>query len=182
MARRGVPEEEELNLVPIMNMVSILIPFLLMAAQFVQLAVIDSTLPAISDAQTTPPDPNEKPPLGLSILITEAGLSVVGNAEVLKTDAAVPEGEKPPPNVPCKGGGECRGPESYSYGKLTQLLAKVKNEHPDEENVILVPDNFIPYEVLVMVMDATREDVNDKDKDNKSRSLFPYVVIAGGVQ
>ena len=45
--KRRTQETEELNLVPIMNLVTILIPFLIMAAQFVQLAVIDSTLPAI---------------------------------------------------------------------------------------------------------------------------------------
>ena len=43
MKRRTEPSQE-LNLVPIMNLVTILIPVLLMAAQFVSLAVIDSTL------------------------------------------------------------------------------------------------------------------------------------------
>jgi biopolymer transport protein ExbD len=44
--KRG-EQAEELDLVPIMNLVTILIPFLLMASSFVSLAVIDSTLPAI---------------------------------------------------------------------------------------------------------------------------------------
>ena len=50
--KRRVMDAPELNLVPIMNLVTILIPFLIMAAQFVQLAVIDSTLPAIGAPQT----------------------------------------------------------------------------------------------------------------------------------
>ena len=49
--RKRNEEAEELNLVPIMNLVTILIPFLLMAAQFISLAVIDSTLPAIGPPQ-----------------------------------------------------------------------------------------------------------------------------------
>ena len=49
--QRRIQKAEELNLVPIMNLVTILIPFLIMAAQFVQLAVIDSTLPAIGAPQ-----------------------------------------------------------------------------------------------------------------------------------
>jgi len=44
----------------------------------------------------------------------------------------------------------------------------------------LVPESRIPYEVLVLLMDATREDVNKKDDKGKSRLLFPNVVIAGG--
>ena len=39
-----------------MNLVSILIPFLLLAAQFVTLAVIDSTLPAITQEVSKPPE------------------------------------------------------------------------------------------------------------------------------
>lgn len=45
--KRRAMAEQELDLIPIMNLVTILIPFLIMAAQFVNLAVIDSTLPAI---------------------------------------------------------------------------------------------------------------------------------------
>ena len=47
MGKKRLAKAEELNLVPIMNLVTILIPFLLLSVQFVSLAVIDSTLPAI---------------------------------------------------------------------------------------------------------------------------------------
>ena len=68
MAKGGKRGEdaEDLDLVPIMNLVTILIPFLLMASSFVSLAAIDSTLPAIGQ----PPEVTEEdedPPLNLSI-------------------------------------------------------------------------------------------------------------------
>ena len=62
MARKRVraKEADELNLIPIMNLVTILIPFLLMAASFISLAVIDTTLPAIGDP--TPQEEPDEPP------------------------------------------------------------------------------------------------------------------------
>ena len=83
--RRGSEDRDiSLNLLPFMNLMTLLIPFLLMSAQFVTLAVIDSSLPAIGN-----PDPakekkeDEKPPLNLTVGITEEGFTVAGSAAVL---------------------------------------------------------------------------------------------------
>lgn len=171
-------EEEPLNLVPIMNLVTILIPFLLLSAQFVTLAVIDSTLPAITEeVSTSEPPPEDEAPLGLSILITGEGFTLTGkNIErVLPKDDAE-NGQ----TVACLETG-CPTPESYDYQKLTEKLVKLRDGWPDEENVILVPDGKTPYEVVVLTMDAAREDPNDRDDQQKARELYPYVVIAAGV-
>jgi hypothetical protein len=64
----------------------------------------------------------------------------------------------------------------YPWKDLTMELAKIKDMYPDEQNVILVPGDDIAYEVIVMTMDASRNDKLLKG----SRDLFPYVVIAGG--
>ncbi len=179
--QRRIQEAEGLNLVPVMNLVTILIPFLLMAAEFVQLAVIDSTLPQIGPIKTVEEEP-EKPPLNLSLAITEKGITVLGADAVLfpdgKPEAA--EGEEQPPTVPCKSGGACTGVDDYDWKRLTSILAQIKDEYPDDENVILVPDSRIKYEIIVKAMDASREDVDNPGPDGKPRLLFPYVVIAGG--
>jgi len=184
MARkRRIKKDEELNLVPIMNLVTILIPFLIMAAQFVQLAVIDSTLPAIGAPQPSDEKP-DKPPLNLSLAITDRGVTVMGADAVLYPEGApeVAEGEDRPPTIPCQSGGICTSVEDYNWVKLTAKLNLVKDEYPDEEdaNVILVPDNHIKYEVLVSTMDAARNDPGKPGADGKARMLFPNVVIAGG--
>lgn len=169
-------EEKGLDLVPIMNLVTILIPFLLMSAQFVTLAVIDTTLPAISEAPPTEPKEEEEDKLNLSILITNEGYTITGADEVLPKDD-----EENGPNVPCLENG-CPTPESYDYAALTKKLVTVKNRWPDEQNAILVPETKIPYEVVVLTMDASRNDPEDVDADtNKPRDLFPFVVIAAGV-
>ena len=180
--KRRVAAAAPLDLIPIMNLVTILIPFLLMAAQFVHLAVIDSTLPAIGPpVPVDEEDKPDKPPLQLSLGVTAKGIRVMGADHVLFPDGApqVAEGEDKPPTVPCKSGGTCTGVDDYDWSELTRLLATIKDEYPDDENVIFVPDNKIRYEILITAMDATREDTENPGPDG-ARLLFPFVVIAGG--
>lgn len=170
-------DAEDLDLVPIMNLVTILIPFLLMASSFVSLAAIDSTLPAIGPPQETDeePDPDK---LNLSIAITDEGWTVLGADAVLGPQSG--EGEARGPTVPCTKPG-CPTPDTYDSAELTRILGKIKDRWPDEENVILVPEADIPYEVLVVTMDTSREDPSTKE-GGKPRLLFPFVVIAGGAK
>ncbi|HHO53557.1 MAG TPA: hypothetical protein ENK18_22470 [Deltaproteobacteria bacterium] len=173
--KRG-EQAEELDLVPIMNLVTILIPFLLMASSFVSLAAIDSTLPAIGQPPETTTEDDE-PPLNLSVAITDEGYTVMGN-----DDALSGEGEDKGAKIPCRKPG-CPTPDSYDTKDLTRLLGEIKDRwsDSDEQNVILVPESQVPYEVLVLTMDATRNDP-DTTEDGRPRELFPYVVIAGGIQ
>jgi|JI71714BRNA_FD_contig_41_3806114_length_2451_multi_3_in_0_out_0_2 biopolymer transport protein ExbD len=174
--KRTAFTDATLDLVPIMNLVTILIPFLLMSAQFVTLAVIDSTLPAIVNTPTlTEPDPNEDK-LNLSLLITSKGFTIAGGDKVLEKDNL-----ETGPIVACLDAA-CLSPESYDYQGLTKRLALLKDRYGDEENVILVPDPNTNYEVLVLTMDAARDDQADVDDEGKARLLFPNVVIAGGVE
>lgn len=176
--KKNAANAEELNLVPIMNLVTILIPFLLLSAQFVTLAVIDSTLPAIGKPTESTEPEEEK--LNLSVAVTPTGFSILGASGVLGN----PEGEGA--TVPCLQDG-CPGRDAYDYPRLTQMLGQIKDQFPNEENIILIPASNIPYEVLIATMDATREDRGTKVRvegreGEVFRPLFPYVVIAGGVQ
>jgi len=153
-----------------MNLVAMLIPMLLLSAQAVHLSVIDSSVPGIVDPDGIPEDPG----LQLSVAITDQGLTVAG------VDAVLPAAnEAAGPTLPCATA-PCGDVESYDYQGLTELLARVKDEHPDERSVILVPEERISYEVLVKVMDAAREDRAQLDGQGAPRSLFPQVVMAGG--
>ena len=179
MGKKRLTTADELNLVPIMNLVTILIPFLLMAAQFVSLAVIDSTLPAIGPPQPQDQDPDDDPPLSLSLLVTDEGFIIKGNGIDEIIGATDEEGEEAGPTIPCTVQG-CPTPDSYNVAELTRMLTEIKNlDNEDEENVILVPESNVSYEVLIMTMDAARSNPEVK-VDGKSQELFPFVVIAGG--
>lgn len=161
MGRERKIETGELNLLPVMNLVTILIPLLLMGVTLVNLATIDSNLPAISDDAV----PADGPPLNLSVAITRQGFTVLGSRQGLEGPAIEPV------ELPCQAE-RCGDAEAYDYAGLTDALAQVKDAFPDHESVVLVPDNKVPYEVLVGVMDASRAQAE--------RHLFPQVTIAGG--
>ncbi len=163
MKRRSSAGDENLNLVPIMNLVSILIPFLLVAAQFVNLAVVDTQLPGIADEDSvTPPEDKRQ----ISVAITGQGLTVLGADDILGV-----EGE---------GGFVIGCAASCDQGlpgeELSRALALVKDEEPDLEDLVLVPEGGVSYEQLIGVMDAARAE----SPSEGGRLLFPNQVIAGG--
>jgi|ETNmetMinimDraft_30_1059905.scaffolds.fasta_scaffold27696_2 biopolymer transport protein ExbD len=192
------------NLVPIMNLVTILIPFLLLTVQFVHLAVIDSSLPAIGAPKATTDQIDPKPPLMLTVAVTDRGFIVGGNAAILSTGTDEEVGqitdvaqavEREPTikltsdtayceSLYCRGlDSNCTGADytpCHNFSALTDLLVKVKAEYPDEQNVILIPESEVVYENIVYTMDATRDHMPEGAE--KRELLFPFVVIAGGAQ
>src|SRR5688572_27399280 len=158
MRRERQGNMKDLDLVPIMNLVTILIPFLLLAAQFVTFAVIDTTLPSPG----TPPDSPNSPELQLTLSITPEGFLVTGRDERLGANGIA---------IPCVPAG-CATPESYDTASLANVAREMKARRPDEEQVVVVPASDIPYEVLVRAMDAARE---DRSTSGPSRPLFPTV-------
>jgi biopolymer transport protein TolR len=144
--------QNNLDLVPIMNLVTILIPFLLMSAQFVAVATIDSSAPGITDKKSGAEKPDS---VEVMVTIAEDGMYVSADDEVT--------------TLPCAKG-ICDTARDYDLPGLTYILGLVKDQHPHEDRVVLAPDSTIPYEVLVASMDASRQD--------GERELFPRVVIA----
>ena len=112
----------ELNLLPVMNLMAVLIPFLLMAAQFMSLSVIDTALPAV---QAGTPDP-DAPKLNLWIQIEQEGFYVSGTDPMLHPDGAEHV------HIPCTVA-QCASPETYDVSGLRRLLGYLKDEWPDEK-------------------------------------------------
>ncbi len=193
---KAQPEDIELNLLPFMNLMTLLIPFLLASVQFVTLAVIDSSLPAIGAPQTTTEKKDDKPPLNLTVGITSEGFTVAGSAAVLGGGEGGPAAVADKSNTPtvgltsddaycrksqCGGAPDCQhDTPCHDFKALKELVVQVKDEYPDEENVIIAPNAEIPYHVLVGVMDATRD--HKPEGATERELLFPNVVVAGGAK
>lgn len=145
-----------LNLLPVMNLVTILIPLLLMSAQLIPLAVIDSSLPAIGAPLKAPPahDALVTPQL----IIDAAGVTILGAEDVLTAAEA---------RISTQDG-------LHDLAALQARLARIKRAHPGAEVVILVPAEATPYEILVEMMDTARQ----MDADTP---LFPTVTLSGGM-
>jgi biopolymer transport protein ExbD len=192
-ARKGKIDDklEDLNLVPIMNLVVCLIPMVLFGASFVKLGVVNVNAPKFGVGSAETEESDEKP-LNLTIAISEKGFHISATGAVIPGITAPPEGAEPVdpalagPTIPKKG-------EDYDFVDLYNKLVTVKDQFPDESIVNLTADAQIPFKELIRVMDVLRvrleqDSYNELkefqsasaklDADNSPELLWPDVVLA----
>ncbi len=134
---RGHDEDAELNLTAVMNVFLILIPFLLLTAVFVRIAVLELNLPNLNRRSATA---QEKP----SQTVVLNFLFIRDNEFELR----VPDIKFP--KLAKKGG-------LYDWQGLQKQLAQVKKRYPGSQDIIISPDNSIKYDIIISVMDRCRE-------------------------
>jgi biopolymer transport protein ExbD len=79
MARKKskfVEEVEDLNLVPIMNLVLCLIPLVLFKTQLVKIGMVNVSAPSIGPSQSKPTPDTDKKPLGLTVTLEKDGFAL----------------------------------------------------------------------------------------------------------
>ena len=159
---RKAREEVDIDLVPIMNMFLVLIPFLLMSACFFHLKVIDTSVPVLSEATNDAPKKKDvKVTVIMEIKKSSIKLSAisdsVGDADLEKlgtTIAKVTEGE-------------------YTMKQLELSLEKIKGTYPKSDTLIIIPNECVVYDTIIQTMDVARY--------SKGLPLFPKVVLSGRV-
>jgi len=120
--------------------------------------------PPIQSPITVPvAEPTPSGSLGLYVVIDGRGFTV-GSPQTVLSDPDGGDG----PTVPCKEKG-CLTPDSYDYAGLTETMGKVKDEYPDEQQVIIRAAAHVEYEVIVLTLDAVRS--------QGDRELFGEVVL-----
>ena len=168
MSNRRTIEAEPLNLVPIMNLVTILIPFLLLAMKSFELSVIDTTVPSMSPNNAPPSDIDKPKQLMLKLSISKKGLRILGADEILIDEKAASGTDDDGIFMPCAND-TCTNRDSYPWKDARANLLKIKTHEDvwcrpkDTDTIILVPDANIKYAVLVDAMDVTRSDHEIKD-------------------
>ncbi len=169
-----VKPDSELNLVPMIDMVTNLMFFLMMFAAALPVMMIDAPLPKIaSTAEEVKKAKNEENKLEVTVFINKNGF-------IVKSDGA---GDK---SIPLGADGK------PSYGDLHTYLAKLHEKRPNSKEITLMPADDTPYEVMVEVMDASREvvkgdagfqqvppDIAQKPESMQFNRLFPDASIGG---
>lgn len=181
-------EPVSLNITPYLDIVTSIMLFMMVTSTgLVQIGVINVNAPRYQDpldagSMNQPDDQKEEKKLNLTIGITYQGLFIAGVGGVLGTvDEGAGDQESKKPTIPlltrdpaCQDA-VTRGvppPAScYDYRRLTVEMIKVKNQFPQETKVIIYAQPDVPYEILVQVMDATRQ-------DEKGRALFYDVILS----
>ncbi len=182
----------ELNLLPIMNVIMILIPFLIMTAAMIELTIIDTSLPSrgsktLGDKDKTP----DKPKLNLTLFITQEGFILAGYGGVLQVNnGGEAEGEGDEAKKESKRfriekvaveGKDGKEEMDYDWDKLLKNLKKVKKIYPHHYSIILLPDNEVKYETIIKLMDLAREYSEMKNGKEVKKPMFPNPVLAWSV-
>ena len=166
MARKKKPFDEkmeDLNLVPIMNLVVCLIPMVLLGMSLVKVGVVNVNAPKFGMGQSAPAD-DDKKPLNLTVGVEEAGFRLkAGGADLnllLGIEAEVPSD----PSQPVAGGifipkikdVDNADGRSYNYVDLYGKMVKIKDQFPDESVVNLTADSKMPFKHIIATMDTMR--------------------------
>lgn len=161
--RKHSKGDPELNIIPLMNVMVILIPYLLTTAIFSQVAILELKLPQVSQGPATDQVPNnEPPPLQLNVVIQKDAISVTDNRQgVLR-------------RIEKKGG-------KFDLEKLSDTLLKIKdtlkNKGQEKRDLNLLAESTIDYETLVQVMDAVRVTTVESGGQAVALDLFPEISL-----
>ncbi len=137
MGREKRIKEVDINIIPVMNIFLLLIPFLLLTAAFVQLAIVELSLPTLNKNRT---QQVQQKPKNLVLIL----LSVKEKGFQLKSP-----GFKFQPVDKIN--------DKYNYTQIVEQLKQIKNKHPQAEDIIISPEARVKYDIIIKVMDRCRE-------------------------
>jgi len=126
--RRAKPAE--LLLVPMIDIFTVLVTFLLMTAVFSRLTIVQLDLP--SSAAANPAEP----PFRLEVIVRKEGFELTNGTTRI---AAIPKVD-----------GE------YDLKGLSELALSLKRDHPQVDNASVLMEPEVDYDNLIAVMDAIR--------------------------
>jgi biopolymer transport protein ExbD len=152
LARRR-PRPVELLLVPMIDIFTVLVTFLLMTAVFSRTVVLQLNLPA-QQAQFKDPPPG----LQLEVVVRKNLIQVADrNSGPLATMPNTAQG--------------------YDYDTLTTYLKRVKAKFPEKTDATVLLEPDISYDTLVQVMDHVRVFEVPDGLNTEQAELFPDISI-----
>ena len=128
---RRVRKPSELLLVPMIDIFTVLVTFLLMTAVFSRITILELELPSASGGPTV-----TEPEFRLEVILRKEGFELTNGTSVI---AAVP-----------KVGGQ------YDLKALSELAQSLKRDHPDVNDASILLEPKIEYDDLIQAMDAIR--------------------------
>ena len=160
--RRKSDDDTELNMIPIMNIFLVIIPFLLTSISFFHIKAISTSVPVLADssAQSLKSD---KIKLTVIVELQKSNMRLSATSDEIDPQALNKFEQLF--DLPQKG--------VYPLQKLNEYLQSIKRKYPQSDTLILIPDEGVIYESIIQAMDAART--------FNSTSLFPNVVLSGSL-
>lgn len=133
--KNGRSANVELNLVPIIDLMSVLITFLLITAVWTQISMIQLGS-SIYGKKTENQDPTPPPPqadIPLRLDVKDFGFRVIIGADTF----SIPKSN-----------------DTYDYPALSERLKSIKEKYPEKSDGVITVDEVLPYENLITGMDT----------------------------
>jgi biopolymer transport protein ExbD len=165
--RKRKPRAEadvEVDMVPIMNMFLVLVPFLLMSASFLHIKAINTSVPVLGSASSEHPVEKEVKAI-VVVELKKAALSLSLNADALKPEEALGWSRE----------FLKKGDDPFPFPMLAKYLEEIKSVYPASDTLIIVPHDDVLYDTIIETMDVARY----RQAETK---LFPNVVISGKIE
>lgn len=131
----------DLELRPLMNVFIVLIPMLLMSAVFIEIRVIEMSMPRAADGSTVQ---QAQAPLELAIRIRKDAYLVEGAGIVLQT---IPRPAVSNPKDPLG---------TAASAALTRVLLGIAATHPENKDIRIIATSDTHYHEIVALMDLAR--------------------------
>jgi biopolymer transport protein ExbD len=138
----------ELLLVPMIDIFTVLVTFLLMTAVFSRITILQLDLPSSASG------PVSEPKFRLEVIIRQEGLQLT-NGKALIADI---------PNVD----------GAYDLKALSAQALSLRQEHPDVSDASVLAEPRIRYDDVIQVMDAIR---SAEESPGKRVKLFTNIAI-----
>ena len=143
----------DLNIVPMLDVMVILTFFLIFTAVFSKTSVLEVNLPGPGTQAAT-----DTPRFELELILRKSGIEVADrNQGVLENFPTVANGQ--------------------DIAKLTEYLAALKVKVPDVNHATLLVAEDVDYDTIVQVMDAVRVRQSMAGSRVVSRTLFPQISL-----
>lgn len=137
MGRTRVVKDSDVNIIPVMNIFLLLIPFLLLTAAFVRLAIVELSLPSLGKSRMQQEQQDTKTLVLVILVVKETGFQL--KSPGFKFDPADKINDK------------------YNYALIVQQLTQIKQQHPKAEDIIISPEAKVKYDIIIQVMDHCRD-------------------------
>jgi biopolymer transport protein ExbD len=176
-SRQKAPVDSNVDLVPMMCLLCILIPMLLVTAVFERLAALNTHLPhasTIGGAEEAGKAPEKQ---GTGVVELRVGVHARG-FRVEGTLSHDPSGKEKDVYQDIAYDIPLKGEEEYDLDTLRQTLLSLKQQYPRHEEVVLLVDDAIPYDVIVQTMDTCREEVYEDQGEVIRHALFPNIALS----
>jgi biopolymer transport protein ExbD len=125
-----VRKPAEVMLVPMIDIFTVLVTFLLMTAVFSRVTILQLDLPSAEGGAPAPPE------FRLEVIVRESGFELTNGQTLI---AALPKVD-----------GE------YDFATLSQLAQQLKRENPDVDDASVLMEQSVKYDYLIQVMDTIR--------------------------